>query len=572
MPVMAHPFAGSWGYQVTPTSRPTPASARRTISAARRPPPPGRRRRDPRLGPRALPPRRLGARALRRHRALRARRPAPRRAPRLGDADLQPRPQRGPQLPARERALLAARQHADGLRVDAVASMLYLDYSRRPASGCPTSLAAARISRRSRSCASSTRCSTRASGRASVGGGVDRVAGRVAPDLPRRTRLRLQMEHGLDARHARLLRARPGAPPLPPPRADLQHGLRLQRELHPAALARRGRPRQGLAAREDAGRPLAALREPARAVRLHVGAPRQEAALHGQEFAQEAEWSHERSLDWHLLAAPEHAGVLRSCASSTAPTATSRRCGSGTTSRAAFAGSRPTTPPATCSRSSRGEDERRPLVCVCNLSPIVREHYRVGLPLGGDWTERINTDPASTAAATSATRRIVAEPLPWHGQPYSAELTLPPLAVLWLAPARRRREPPVRFDGCSTRRGVECIPGHRSCGRGVRPHRSMPSPPPGHRDEARLARGSVPAGSDAGTARGRTSRCSPSMPSAWSCACSTTTAPRSGSRSRPHRHNWHCYLPGRLPGSATATACSGPTSPSAGCASIRRSS
>jgi 1,4-alpha-glucan branching enzyme len=57
------------------------------------------------------------------------------------------------------------------------------------------------------------------------------------------------------------------------------------------------------------GRPLAEAREPARAVRLHVGPPRQEAAVHGQEFAQEREWSHERSLDWHLLEQPEHAGI-----------------------------------------------------------------------------------------------------------------------------------------------------------------------------------------------------------------------------------------------------------------------
>ena len=94
--------------------------------------------------------------------------------------------------------------------------------------------------------------------------------------------LRLQVEHGLDARHARLLPAGPDLPPLPPPRADLQPDVRVQRELHPAALARRGRARQGLADREDAGRPLAEARQPARAVRLHVGAPRQEAAVHGR--------------------------------------------------------------------------------------------------------------------------------------------------------------------------------------------------------------------------------------------------------------------------------------------------
>ena len=81
----------------------------RRAPRVRRPPARPRPRRDPRLGPRALPQGRLGAAALRRHGALRARRPAPRRAPRLGHAGLQLRAQRGPQLPAGQRAVLAAR-------------------------------------------------------------------------------------------------------------------------------------------------------------------------------------------------------------------------------------------------------------------------------------------------------------------------------------------------------------------------------------------------------------------------------------------------------------------------------
>ena len=81
----------------------------RPVPRLRRPPARGRRRRDPRLGARALPARRVGARALRRQRAVRARRSAPRLAPRLGHADLQLRPPRGAQLPAGQRPVLAAR-------------------------------------------------------------------------------------------------------------------------------------------------------------------------------------------------------------------------------------------------------------------------------------------------------------------------------------------------------------------------------------------------------------------------------------------------------------------------------
>ena len=69
---------------------------------------------------------------------------------------------------------------------------------------------------------------------------------------------------------------------LPPQRAHLPHALRLHRELRAAAVARRGRARQGLAARQDAGRRLAEVRQPAAAVRLHVRAAGQEAAVHGR--------------------------------------------------------------------------------------------------------------------------------------------------------------------------------------------------------------------------------------------------------------------------------------------------
>jgi 1,4-alpha-glucan branching enzyme len=77
----------------------------------------------------------------------------------------------------------------------------------------------------------------------------------------------------------------------------------------------------------------------------------------------------------------------------------------------------------------------RPIVCVCNLSPVVRRPYRVGLPQRGRWRELLNSDSRFYGGSDVGNANgVEAEPVPWHDQPCSAEVTLPPLGVLWLAP------------------------------------------------------------------------------------------------------------------------------------------
>ena len=139
MPVMEHPFGGSWGYQVTgyyaPTSRfGDPDDFRYLVD----------RLHQAGIGvildwvPGALPEGRVGAGPLRRHPALRARRPAPRRAPRLGHATSSTSAGREVRNFLVANALYWCEEfHVDGLRVDAVASMLYLDYSREDGEWTP---------------------------------------------------------------------------------------------------------------------------------------------------------------------------------------------------------------------------------------------------------------------------------------------------------------------------------------------------------------------------------------------------------------------------------------------------
>ncbi len=81
-------------------------------------------------------------------------------------------------------------------------------------------------------------------------------------------------------------------------------------------------------------------------------------------------------------------------------------------------------------------DGSRQLVCVANLSPVPREHYRVGLPHGGDWVEALNTDSAYYAGSgVGNLGQVTAEERGAGGQPFSVALTLPPLGVVWLRPA-----------------------------------------------------------------------------------------------------------------------------------------
>ena len=76
------------------------------------------------------------------------------------------------------------------------------------------------------------------------------------------------------------------------------------------------------------------------------------------------------------------------------------------------------------------------LACLANLTPVPHHGYRIGLPVSGQWSEVLNTDALEFGGSGMGNQgRVLATATRWHGLPASAELTLPPLGVLWLAPS-----------------------------------------------------------------------------------------------------------------------------------------
>jgi 1,4-alpha-glucan branching enzyme len=157
----------------------------------------------------------------------------------------------------------------------------------------------------------------------------------------------------------------------------------------------------------------------------------------GGELAQDQEWGHDRSLDWHLLERPDHGGVQllvrdlnrlyreepalweRDFDPSGFRWLEVNDSSSNTVAWARFSA-----------------DGSRMLVCVGNFSPVPRPGYRVGLPRGGSWRELLNTDaPIYGGSGVVIEGVLEAEAVGWHGVEHSVELTLPPLGVVWLVPA-----------------------------------------------------------------------------------------------------------------------------------------
>jgi 1,4-alpha-glucan branching enzyme len=153
----------------------------------------------------------------------------------------------------------------------------------------------------------------------------------------------------------------------------------------------------------------------------------------GCELADDREWSEERGLDWYVLHDPARAGVQRLVRDLNAAYRRTPALWSQDITPDGFRWIVADDSGSNTIAFVRIATDGSTLVCVANFSLMPHDHYRVGLPLAGNWAEIINTDAHSYGGSDVGNLgRIEAEGVPLHGMPASAALRIPPLGVIWL--------------------------------------------------------------------------------------------------------------------------------------------
>lgn len=163
------------------------------------------------------------------------------------------------------------------------------------------------------------------------------------------------------------------------------------------------------------------------------GQPGKKLLFMGGEFGQGREWDHDESLDWHLLNYAAHSGVKRWVGDLNL-----------------FYRSQPAlyqldfdhagfewidcndTDNSVISFIRKGRSPNNIVAVVCNFTPVPRFNYRLGVPRPGFWKEVLNSDAKEYGGSGYGNLGgVEATPMPWHGRNYSLTLTLPPLATMF---------------------------------------------------------------------------------------------------------------------------------------------
>jgi 1,4-alpha-glucan branching enzyme len=327
------------------------------------------------------------------------------------------------------------RYHADGLRVDAVASMLYLDYARKEGEWVPNqfggreNLEAIALLRRFneevyRSCpdvqtvAEESTAWPMVSRPTYVGGlgfGLKWDMGWMHDTLYYMTRDPIHRKYHHNQLTFRMIYASQENFVLPLSHDEVVHGKGSLLAKMPG----------------DDWQKFANLR----LLLAHMYAqPGKKLLFMGGEIGQWREWNHDGSLDWHLLQYDRHASLQRLVEDlnklyKSEPALHELDC-----DPAGFEwidcndseGS-------TLSFIRRGRSTDDIVAVACNFTPVPRHNHRVGVPRGSFWQEILNSDSKEYGGGGQGNLGgVEAAPVPLHGRPYSVNLTLPPLGVVFL--------------------------------------------------------------------------------------------------------------------------------------------
>jgi 1,4-alpha-glucan branching enzyme len=327
------------------------------------------------------------------------------------------------------------RYHADGLRVDGVASMLYLDYSRRPGEWVPNAqggrenLEAIGFLRWLNEVAYGSTPGTQTfaeestawpsvSRPTSIGGlgfGYKWDMGWMHDTLEYLRRDPVHRQYHQDDLTFRMVYAFAENFVLPLSHDEVVHGKGSLLGRMPG----------------DDWQRFANLRL---LLAYQAAQPGKKLLFMGSEFGQAREWDHDRSLDWHLVREPAHAGILAWVRSLNRLYRAIPALHDGDAEPWGFEWVDHADHAQSVLAFLRwGTDHEAPVLAVFNFTPVPRPSYRLGVPVGGPWTVAANSDaPEYGGSGAGTTGTVRAEETPAHGRPFSLSLTLPPLGALLL--------------------------------------------------------------------------------------------------------------------------------------------
>jgi 1,4-alpha-glucan branching enzyme len=332
------------------------------------------------------------------------------------------------------------RYHADGLRVDAVASMLYLDYSRGPGEWVPNehggneNLGALRFLKKLNETvyaafpdvqtfaeeSTAWPMVSRPTDMGGLGFGLKWDMGWMHDTLEYFERDPVYRRYAQDGLTFRTVYAFTENFTLPLSHDEVVHGKGSLMAKMPG----------------DRWQQLANLRS---LLGYQYGQPGKKLLFMGDDMAAEMEWDHDSFLPWELLDRPDHEGVRRWVETLNRLVRSEPALHQLDFEPAGFEWVDAADAAASVLsflRHPRRPGAGRDVLVVANLTPVPRQGYSVGVPRGGHWEELANSDAeAYGGSGWGNFGGLDAEPVAMHGRPYSLPLVLPPLSVVFLGPS-----------------------------------------------------------------------------------------------------------------------------------------